>query len=129
MKWPAKRTSLTDMNKRVRTLVEWVGREQANSLERGRRREKLDASLREAGHADVVLSGEFGMGDVVGRVADGSTQMALDDGQQLATSPIQERLPSAPKRVPSGSEGESTMRMMEELMSELISFQERFGRA
>lgn len=117
------------MNKRVRTLVEWVGREQANSLERGRRREKLDASLREAGHADVVLSGEFGMGDVVGRVADGSTQMALDDGQQLATSPIQERLPSAPKRVSSGSEGESTMRMMEELMSELISFQERFGRA
>ncbi|KZV70677.1 hypothetical protein PENSPDRAFT_651267 [Peniophora sp. CONT] len=76
VRWPAKRMSVGDMNKRVRALVEWVGREQASLGERGRRRSALAAVL-------------GGSGD-------------------------------------EGKEGE-TMRMMEELMSELIGFQERFG--
>ncbi|VDB95149.1 unnamed protein product [Peniophora sp. CBMAI 1063] len=75
VRWPAKRMSVGDMNKRVRALVEWVGREQASLGERARRRSALCVALRE---------GEVGKED-------------------------------------------ETMRMMEELMSELIGFQERFG--
>ncbi|KAI0301027.1 hypothetical protein B0F90DRAFT_1810241 [Multifurca ochricompacta] len=37
VRWPGKRMSVGDMNKRVRALVEWVGREQASASERYRR--------------------------------------------------------------------------------------------
>jgi hypothetical protein len=83
VRWPAKRMSVGDMNKRVRSLVEWVGREQASLLERQRRRDALDASLRAAAAAGQ---------DAQGRAADAAT-----------------------------------MKMMEELMEELIGFQEKFG--
>jgi hypothetical protein len=43
VRWPGKRMSVSDMNKRVRALVEWVGREQASASERYRRREALKA--------------------------------------------------------------------------------------
>ncbi|KAG8213972.1 hypothetical protein J3R82DRAFT_10721 [Butyriboletus roseoflavus] len=46
VKWPSKRMSVGDMNKRVRALVEWVGREQAGALDRGRRREALERALK-----------------------------------------------------------------------------------
>ncbi|KAH9948951.1 hypothetical protein B0H21DRAFT_689181 [Amylocystis lapponica] len=121
VKWPSKRMSVGDMNKRVRALVEWVGREQASALERSRRREALEKALkdgqeltpdgaaRESGsHADV------GHGTVV-------------DGE-LAKSPLQEKRPPLSDGVSSaGDSGPITMKMMEELMEELISFQERFG--
>jgi hypothetical protein len=58
VKWPAKRMSVADMNKRVRALVEWVGREQASALDRGRRREALEKALRE--HAEVEKIAEDG---------------------------------------------------------------------
>ncbi|KAJ3529133.1 hypothetical protein NMY22_g9125 [Coprinellus aureogranulatus] len=45
VKWPGKRMSVGDMNKRVRALVEWAGREQANALERERRREALEKEV------------------------------------------------------------------------------------
>ncbi|THH10661.1 hypothetical protein EW145_g1173 [Phellinidium pouzarii] len=45
VKWPAKRMSVADMNKRVRALVEWVGREQALALDRERRKAALENAL------------------------------------------------------------------------------------
>jgi hypothetical protein len=45
VKWPSKRTSVADMNKRVRALVEWVGREQASASDRARRREALEKAI------------------------------------------------------------------------------------
>jgi hypothetical protein len=41
VKWPGKRMSMSDMNRRVRALVEWVGREQAGTGNREKRRELL----------------------------------------------------------------------------------------
>ncbi|KAJ7096274.1 hypothetical protein C8R44DRAFT_812596 [Mycena epipterygia] len=104
VKWPSKRMSVGDMNKRVRALVEWVGREQASASERGKRKEALENALREelardAAHLDSDESG-----------------MALDPpgpdkaGQKYDTS-----------------QASAAMKMMEELMEELIRFQERFG--
>ncbi|TEB13856.1 hypothetical protein FA13DRAFT_1759492 [Coprinellus micaceus] len=77
VKWPSKRMSVGDMNKRVRALVEW----------RERRREALEKELHEPP--------PLGMGDVFKEINKESTS--------------------------------ATMREMEELMEELIGFQERFG--
>lgn len=81
------------MNKRVRALVEWLGREQAGAMDRGRRREALEKTLRE--HA---APGESMTVD-----SDGTVGSHLSGGAA------------------------ATMKQMEELMEELIGFQERFG--
>ena len=108
--------SVGDMNKRVRALVEWVGREQASASERYRRREALKAALGDASLGAISLSDA------------GDTAM---DGVSLSQRP---RPPPAPsttdEKVTEGdmaNMGKSTMKMMEELMEELIGFQERFG--
>ncbi|KDR75860.1 hypothetical protein GALMADRAFT_226507 [Galerina marginata CBS 339.88] len=118
VKWPAKRMSVGDMNKRVRALVEWVGREQASAHDRGRRREALEASLREQAGALLEQSGLPGNNDdpmvvadcnpTAGNTARPSIETHLMSESALATSA-------------------QTMKMMEELMEELIVFQERFG--
>ena len=109
--------SVGDMNKRVRALVEWVGREQASASERYRRREALKAAL-----GDATSLGVLSLSDV------GDT--AVDD----MPSSHHLRPPLLPlmtdEKVTEGdiaNLGKSTMKMMEELMEELIGFQERFG--
>ncbi|KDQ57480.1 hypothetical protein JAAARDRAFT_35195 [Jaapia argillacea MUCL 33604] len=117
VKWPAKRMSVADMNKRVRALVEWVGREQASASERMRRRDALERALRE---------------EVLGVGVNGDEMMV--DGE--VDSPMVQRgagsdwIGGGPGR--SGSSEpryatQTTMKMMEELMEELIGFQEKFG--
>jgi hypothetical protein len=106
--------SVGDMNKRVRALVEWVGREQASASERYRRREALKAVLGNAtslGVLSLVDAGDMGM-----------------DGVSLSQRPpppsmADEKLTESDITIL----GKSTMKMMEELMEELIGFQERFG--
>ena len=114
MKWPSKRTSIGDMNKRVRALVEWVGREQASALERGRRKDALTNVLSTQAKQRLQPS------------PDNDAVVAPD--QPLAESPAGEK-PAAPP--PLSIEPDPslppTMKMMEELMTELINFQERFG--
>lgn len=113
VKWPSKRMSVGDMNKRVRALVEWVGREQASALERERRREALEKELREP----PTLGAGDGTADVVMAVDDSSSQPILQPNVALS---------AVPKEINKESTS-ATMREMEELMEELISFQERFG--
>lgn len=121
VKWPGKRMSVGDMNKRVRALVEWVGREQASAQERSRRKESIEKALKDirASRADNPRSAIEGGGEV---------SMVLE-GEAVTESPLQEKQPPTPTvadalAVDSGSE---TMKMMEELMEELINFQERYG--
>lgn len=111
--------SVGDMNKRVRALVEWVGREQASASERYRRREALEAAL-----GDATCLGALSLGGTVEMVVDG-----VPPSQRLD-------LPAPPPMAEekSGIAGgrntcadKSTMKIMEELMEELIGFQERFG--
>ncbi|KAH9858425.1 hypothetical protein C2E23DRAFT_1972 [Lenzites betulinus] len=120
VKWPSKRMSVGDMNKRVRSLVEWVGREQAAAMDRMRRKEALEKVLQE------------------GRGRDSATAIALDASTEgMDLDPVSENavpregmaLPAdpAPLAIGGGSSEDTTMTMMEELMEELIRFQERFG--
>lgn len=115
VKWPSKRMSVGDMNKRVRSLVEWVGREQAASLERTRRKEALEKALQ--AQARAASGAEGALMDVDVPVGDGagSGLSHLDPSTHLHGSAA-------------GESGEDpTMKMMEELMEDLIRFQERFG--
>ncbi|KAH6914042.1 hypothetical protein BKA70DRAFT_652689 [Coprinopsis sp. MPI-PUGE-AT-0042] len=102
VKWPSKRMSVGDMNKRVRALVEWVGREQASALDRERRRDALEKNMK------------------LQRLANGGDGAAMDVDPSEGS-----RIPSL-KTVDKESSA-STMKQMEELMEELIGFQERFG--
>ncbi|TFK44738.1 hypothetical protein BDQ12DRAFT_695150 [Crucibulum laeve] len=113
VKWPSKRMSVGDMNKRVRALVEWVGREQASALDRDRRKGALEKALKEEGERLQV---------------DGDGDIAMSDGVVMPPPSGQEK-PSkrTPAVQPSQEDEKSTMRLMEELMEELIGFQERFG--
>lgn len=127
VKWPSKRMSVGDMNKRVRALVEWVGREQASALERTRRREALEKTLGEA-------QGLNGQARANGRHASEMGDLMVADSTPVVESPLQEKQPngidglsSKPPDLSLSDSGQTTMKMMEELMEELINFQERFG--
>ena len=122
VKWPSKRTSVGDMNKRVRALVEWVGREQAAALERMRRRDALEKALREESQAlQKRRELERGSGDP-GMMLDA---VSLDPTHQ-APDPTGAKLVNYETV---DAQSSATMKMMEELMEELIGFQERFGPA
>jgi len=132
VKWPSKRMSVGDMNKRVRALVEWVGREQANALDRERRKEALEKALKH----DLETSGKDnrGIDDHLVMVIDGSSLQNPNEAQGKTADSEQDSL-AVPVTVRATSilwksdDGKSfsTMKMMEELMEELIGFQERFG--
>lgn len=122
VKWPSKRMSVGDMNKRVRSLVEWVGREQAAAMERMRRKEALDKVLQESRAHDGAAA----------TLADaGAEGMDLDGAASENTAPREKAAPpfdpAALAPVLGATSEDATMKMMEELMEELIRFQERFG--
>ena len=165
VKWPAKRMSVADMNKRVRSLVESVGREQAGALDRERRKvslarklavqdAELDAATAEnaektpmATDADRITNGHLTNGKTTMVKDNVSTDMdvdtaAIEDVTKLSTHSLE--IPSVVKALQNGNMSNSavaevllsettsdsrqlTMKMMEELMEELIGFQERFG--
>jgi hypothetical protein len=118
VKWPSKRMSVGDMNKRVRALVEWVGREQAGALDRGRRREALERALRQQpkNALDGVDPNDMAM--MVDEASADDQPKKETAGLSFAAQAISEL---------ASEMSASTMKMMEELMEELIGFQERFG--
>lgn len=127
VKWPAKRMSVGDMNKRVRALVEWVGREQASALDRGRRREALEKALREQA-ATLAESHDTSEDPIL--PGDANNSMVVDHHASSSDQQMQQSKNSVERHLMSESALEvssHTMKMMEELMEELIGFQERFG--
>lgn len=115
VKWPSKRTSIGDMNKRVRALVEWVGREQASALERGRRKEALTKVLNTT-QAKQRL-----------QPTPDNDAMVTNDQPPIGSPAGEKPAPSLSLSFELDSSPPPTMKMMEELMTELINFQERFG--
>ncbi|KAJ7287487.1 hypothetical protein C8J57DRAFT_1284049 [Mycena rebaudengoi] len=112
VKWPSKRMSVGDMNKRVRALVEWVGREQASASDRGKRREALLKALREEAATEAAAAA----------LADGDDSAMVLDGSRPDKA-----VPLGGLKYDDSSQSSATMKMMEALMEELIGFQERFG--
>ncbi|KAJ3919430.1 hypothetical protein F5877DRAFT_90032 [Lentinula edodes] len=111
VKWPSKRTSVADMNKRVRALVEWVGREQASASDRARRHEALEIALKKNAANAFRGNGASGAGSF--------------DRSVLTVSSLDRNAEGGSNRP--GIPGTSSMKDMEALMEELIGFQEKFG--
>ena len=135
VKWPSKRMSVGDMNKRVRALVEWVGREQAGALDRGRRREALEKALKAVVkeiESDALQVASSDTNKAKGGPAEASVTHAnvlTGGGNTEASGQDNKPLRSMMTNIENGESvpRPSTMKVMEELMEELISFQERFG--
>lgn len=115
VKWPGKRMSVVDMNKRVRALVEWVGREQASALDRSRRKEALEKAVKEERLQQNGMS-----------MLNGHVPMMVDQQPHLNHSPEQQDAGSS-SRASDVSQSTGSLKLMEDLMQELIGFQERFG--
>lgn len=131
VKWPSKRMSVGDMNKRVRALVEWVGREQASALDRGRRREALEKALKDTANGQETADGSVETSSPqktgVGACGDKSNPPIVSTANVVPESAL---LGSMSMNVDGFGDSvlrPSTMKIMEELMEELIGFQERFG--
>lgn len=122
VKWPSKRMSVGDMNKRVRALVEWVGREQASALDRARRKDALEKDSAPSEQTSTTRGRSVTSNADVSMTANGEdnppqTSYKLNDGTSVTNH----------THGVDASKSSETMKMMEELMEELISFQERFG--
>lgn len=128
VKWPSKRTSVGDMNKRVRALVEWVGREQAGALDRGRRKEALERALKSGSSGIGGIRSDTSVPDDRGAGGAGrGLPMVVDSTSDNTPNPRAGELSPRKPAPLDPTVQQSTMKMMEELMEELITFQERFG--
>ena len=125
VKWPSKRMSVGDMNKRVRALVEWVGREQASALDRARRKDALEKAKEESPLSESISATR---GRSVTSNADVSLTANGEDNLPQSACKLNDGTSAVNHlRGVDASKSSETMKMMEELMEELISFQERFG--
>ncbi|KAG5635634.1 hypothetical protein H0H81_010568 [Sphagnurus paluster] len=121
VKWPSKRMSVGDMNKRVRSLVEWVGREQATAQDRQRRRDALTKAFQEELESDNRKRSNG--------LVNGAEAMMVDEMQvhtNMEPNALSQASPTTAFQFDI-IQSSATMKMMEELMEELIGFQERFG--
>ncbi|THU76026.1 hypothetical protein K435DRAFT_879828 [Dendrothele bispora CBS 962.96] len=109
VKWPSKRTSVVDMNKRVRALVEWVGKEQASASDRARRREALEKALKESQTQNPNQVNGVN-GDIMAGIDSLPSKVVAESSSAVTEKKIS-----------------TSMTEMEVLMEELINFQERFG--
>lgn len=133
VRWPSKRTSVGDMTKRVRAILEWVGREQAAHAERQRRTDVLRLSL------GAVMSSSSSPPVSADLTTSASTGQVL--GSDVSASPMQEKdvlstlARSCSSTDPASSAAsildpsKSTTALMEEIMEELIGFQEKYSRS
>ncbi|CAE6407219.1 Putative histone deacetylase complex subunit cti6 [Rhizoctonia solani AG-1 IB] len=122
IRWPGKRTTIGDMRKRVRGMLEWVGRAQAEAIDRAKRVEELERVRRENERLmreiepEVVVHDESANGSASG--SGSSAISSLPPTGSLA--PV--KLPDV-QPVPAVS----TLQLLESLTRDLLGFQERFS--
>ncbi|KAF8756862.1 Chitin synthase [Rhizoctonia solani] len=124
IRWPGKRTTIGDMRKRVRGMLEWVGRAQAEAIDRAKRVEELERARREnerlmretEPEPEVVVHDESANGPASG--SGSSAISSLPPTGSLA--PV--KLPDV-QSVPAVS----TLQLLESLTRDLLGFQERFS--
>ncbi|KEP53418.1 chitin synthase [Rhizoctonia solani 123E] len=113
IRWPGKRTTIGDMRKRVRGMLEWVGRAQAEAIDRAKRVEELERVRRDNERLDTEV--------VPDESAAGSGSSAISSLPPTG-SLVPVKLPdvhSAPTL--------STLQLLESLTRDLLGFQERFS--
>ncbi|KAJ1304421.1 hypothetical protein OPQ81_005569 [Rhizoctonia solani] len=115
IRWPGKRTTIGDMRKRVRGMLEWVGRAQAEAIDRAKRVEELERARRENERLEnEVVADEPGAGSASGSSAISS----LPPTGSIAPVKLPDVQPVS---------AVSTLQLLESLTRDLLGFQERFS--
>jgi hypothetical protein len=121
IRWPGKRTTIGDMRKRVRGMLEWVGRAQAEAIDRAKRVEELERARRE-NEATARRENE---------VVDESMQRTISPSDSSAISSLPATGSMAPVKLPDVAAppppAVSTLQLLESLTRDLLGFQERFS--
>ncbi|KAH7108342.1 hypothetical protein BKA62DRAFT_681889 [Auriculariales sp. MPI-PUGE-AT-0066] len=132
VKWPSKRMTIGDMNKRVRNIVEFVAREQAGAEARARRVDALAIARamdrcrrpeRVLVTAAPHLNGAIANGDVGGSPMD----VDAEDDTAWDGRPDPDDADKWELAIGPSVRSVSTEAMMSDLMNDLILFQEMFG--
>jgi hypothetical protein len=124
IRWPGKRTTIGDMRKRVRGMLEWVGRAQAEATDRAKRLEELERARRE-NVLEAEMQVEPAPTDMAARTMSPAGSGSSAISSLPATGPLQSvKLPDVSGPPPPAV---STLQLLEGLTRDLLGFQERFS--
>lgn len=122
IRWPGKRTTIGDMRKRVRGMLEWVGRAQAEATDRAKRVEELERVRREN---EAAMQIDQVPVDQATRTISPAESGSSAISSLPATGPLQSvKLPDVSAPAPPAV---STLQLLESLTRDLLGFQERFS--
>lgn len=125
IRWPGKRTTIGDMRKRVRGMLEWVARAQAEAIDRAKRVEELERARAEHLREAAVRAEQAAPVDSATRTISPAGSGSSAISSLPTTGPIQlVKLPDVSAPAPSSM---TTLQMVEGLTRDLLGFQERFS--
>jgi len=134
VKWPTKRMTIGDMNKRVRNLLEYVSREQTQHQERQSRAEALDASVKEGRYKPVTMQNTPVEVDMVPVEEDVKPEIESEKQPEPAEESEGPRTRSSVAAAQSIDPNNpivqwsslNTEQMLEDLLTEVLAFQEKY---
>lgn len=135
VKWPTKRMTMGDMNKRVRNMLDYVTREQANHAERKARMAALEEAIASGRYKPVTPDPDESTAmEVDGLVAgvDEDVKPLVNGDAVVPTTPIVEGRQMRPRNVPELDNETvrwmkgSTEEMLNDLVEGLLAFQDRY---
>jgi hypothetical protein len=133
VKWPTKRMTIGDMNKRVRTLLEYVSREQTQLQERQSRVEALDTAIKEGRYKPLVMQKTPPEVEMVSVEEDVKPEIEAEESEPAEESEGPRTRSSAAAAQPIDPNNPivqwcslSTEQMLEDLLTEVLAFQEKY---
>ena len=134
VKWPTKRMTIGDMNKRVRNLLEYVSREQTQLQERQSRAEAVDSAVKEGRYKTVTMQNT----PVEVEMLPIEEDVKPEIGAEKQPEPIEES--EGPRTRSSAAAAQptdpnnpivqwcslGTEQMLEDLLTEVLAFQEKY---
>ena len=134
VKWPTKRMTIGDMNKRVRNLLEYVSREQTQLQERHSRAEALDTAIKEGRYKPVIIQNipmEMEVVPVEEDVkpdieAEKEPEPAEENEGPRTRSSVAAAQPIDPNNPIVQWCSLSTEQMLEDLLTEVLAFREKY---
>ncbi|QRV94079.1 hypothetical protein RhiJN_22097 [Ceratobasidium sp. AG-Ba] len=125
IRWPGKRTTIGDMRKRVRGMLEWVARAQAEAIDRAKRVEELERARAENLREAAMLAEQAAPVDPTTRTISPAGSGSSAISSLPTTGPLQSvKLPDVSAPIASSM---TTLQMAEGLTRDFFGFQERFS--
>ncbi|KAG8959392.1 hypothetical protein FRC03_008041 [Tulasnella sp. 419] len=139
VRWPMKRTTVGEMRRRVRAMLDYVTKAQGDALEREKRVKALDAALAKAAEEEQERAAAKGKGKTTTDNSPSGEDSTKDASMTESPKPISEETapseppaPAAPVSVTTSTpttntQEETTAERLASLTQGLLQFQEKFG--